>query len=192
MSLIRIEYDKKKCVGAKKCVEHCNTHFRMVGDTAHLIDSSEEGSLLCKEVECNIPQIQKITSAARTCPTNAIRVADMDSNLELVGVHIHADEAQEHIADYDDIRDFVLDTAGYLLIRINETTKELEVGFCGKRNTVEVIVRGSKPVDVYHTMAKLHLITRMEHASYLGRELQKAYLCLKAGKKYIQDDELEF
>ena len=37
-----------------------------------------------------------------------------------------------------------------------------------------------------------NLNIRMDHAAYLGRELQKAYIALKNNLEYVQDDELDF
>ncbi|HEX2172228.1 MAG TPA: DUF4346 domain-containing protein, partial [Dehalococcoidia bacterium] len=34
------------------------------------------------------------------------------------------------------------------------------------------------------------LVSRMQHAAYLGRELAKAETALKYGMKYVQDDPL--
>jgi dihydropteroate synthase len=66
------------------------------------------------------------------------------------------------------------------------------VGFCGKRNTVEVKITGKKPLDIYQTILREKIIDRPDHAAYLGRELQKAYTALQLKKEYVQDDELSF
>ena len=104
---------------------------------------------------------------------------------------INIDDAKVVIAEYDDMKEFVIDPAGYFLIRILPETNEIEVGFCRSGQKVEVIVRGRKPIDIYHNIMKLNLISRMEHAAYLGRELQKAYIAVQKGIKYVQDSELE-
>ena len=109
----------------------------------------------------------------------------------LIMARVNSDHARIINAEYDDSKDFVLDSAGYFLIRVLPDSKEIEVGFCRANHAVEVIVRGKKPIDIYHTIAELNIISRMEHASYLGRELQKAFIALQKGIKYIQDDELE-
>ena len=54
-------------------------------------------------------------------------------------------------------------------------------------------VNGKKPIDIYQTIInKESLDIRKDHAAYLGRELQKAYIALKHDLEYVQDDELEF
>lgn len=89
-------------------------------------------------------------------------------------------------------QDFVLDHYGYFLIRINRKLKEVEVGLCKERNKVAFIVKGKKPADIYYTIVKHNLISRMEHASYLGKELQKAFTALELHVDYVQDSPLDF
>jgi dihydropteroate synthase len=37
-------------------------------------------------------------------------------------------------------------------------------------------------------LLELELVTRLDHASYLGRELEKAEIALKFNRSYAQDD----
>ena len=117
---------------------------------------------------------------------------NLSNKKDLISTKVAQEAAKVINAQYDDNKDFMLDPNGYFLIRIIPESKEIEVGFCGAKNKVEIIVRGKKPIDIYHTISQLNLISRMEHASYLGRELQKAFIALQKGLKYTQDDELEF
>ena len=43
---------------------------------------------------------------------------------------------------------------------------------------------------MYKTIDK-GFLSRLDHAAYLGKELQKAYLALKLGLAYQQDSELK-
>lgn len=51
----------------------------------------------------------------------------------------------------------------------------------------QISIRGRTSKQVYDTIIKRGLISRMEHATYLGAELQKAEIAAKLGKNYIQD-----
>ena len=42
------------------------------------------------------------------------------------------------------------------------------------------------------TIIRRKLLTRLEHAAYLGKELYKAELALKYGQRYRQEFPLEF
>ncbi len=97
-------------------------------------------------------------------------------------------------ASYDDKLEFVLDPAGYFLIRTHPATKQIEIGWCHKPNKVEIAVIGKDPLEIYQTfLNKLpkKYITRMDHAAYLGRELERAYTALRLGIDYVQDAPLK-
>lgn len=106
-----------------------------------------------------------------------------------------------------------LDPAGYFLIRVDAAVGELiaehydngidDRGRATDPETGEVLsCRGGAaraPVKVYRGRTAKELgialtegeaplpLTRLDHALYLGRELQKAELCLERGTPYIQD-----
>ena len=85
-------------------------------------------------------------------------------------------------------RPWRLDPRGYFLIRINEDLEKLEAAFCDlKENKVRKVIRGDTPAEVYTAILREELVTMLDHAADIGVELQKAYIALKEGKKYIQD-----
>jgi dihydropteroate synthase-like protein len=51
----------------------------------------------------------------------------------------------------------------------------------------QIVVKGKTAKAVYDEILKRGLISRMEHASYLGSELERAEIASKVGKSYIQD-----
>jgi len=51
-------------------------------------------------------------------------------------------------------------------------------------------IEGSSALEVCDTILALGLVTRLEHALYLGRELAKAEIALRTGRSYVQDEEL--
>ncbi len=56
----------------------------------------------------------------------------------------------------------------------------------------KVTVVGENAKEIIDTVIRLGLISRLDHAGYLGRELKKAEIALKLGKSYVQDEELNF
>ena len=106
-----------------------------------------------------------------------------------------------------------LDPAGYFLIRVDEGARELVVehyangiderGLATDPETGEVLAcRGGEPrqpralfrgrtakeVGIQLTEGEVQPpISRLDHALYLGRELQKAEACLVQGVSYVQD-----
>ncbi|MCJ7444898.1 MAG: dihydropteroate synthase-like protein [Methanotrichaceae archaeon] len=55
-------------------------------------------------------------------------------------------------------------------------------------NIINIV--GSNARDLLNTIVELGLVTRLDHAGYLGRELQKAELALRLGRSYSQDEPL--
>ena len=110
-------------------------------------------------------------------------------------------------------RQIELDPKGYFLIKVEPSTRELilehylnnidnkgraidpesgePIGCKAKRpNQPSNIYRGKSAKEVGIKISEGHgpfPISRLDHAIYIGRELQRAEQCLRTGKPYIQD-----
>jgi dihydropteroate synthase-like protein len=83
--------------------------------------------------------------------------------------------------------DFTADPMGSFSIGIEENKiRAIHL----RNNEADTVVVGESAIDICDTILRLGLISELSHASYLGRELQKAEIGLRSGKKYIQDDSL--
>lgn len=98
---------------------------------------------------------------------------------------IDTSRMKEITGHYHHIKDYAMDPKGYFLIRINRETNQIEVGFCPQLNTITYKIVGKTPQDIYFTAAKLGLLSLYDHAAYLGKELEKAYLALKYSLEYV-------
>ena len=68
-----------------------------------------------------------------------------------------------------------------------------KIGVAGGRIVAEhqkTTVVGKRAIDVLNTLIDRGLVTRLDHAGYLGRELQKAEIAIKLDRSYNQDDPL--
>jgi len=52
-----------------------------------------------------------------------------------------------------------------------------------------IVIEGRTAKEVLDTILRLKLISSLEHAAYLGRELMKAELSLRFSRSYVQDEE---
>ena len=52
------------------------------------------------------------------------------------------------------------------------------------------VIKGKTAESVYAKIVEMGLVSRLDHAAYLGSELAKAEIALRTGKEYIQDKEL--
>ena len=190
---LRIEYNKSRCIGNGSCAAIAPDHFKLKSKKATLLDSNKDKYLYSKEVECDETNAKSIIDAGIACPVNAIRVVDMEKNEDIVGFKVKENQAREITATYNDTKEFIADGKKYFLIRLDRNNGNIEVGFCNEKNNVVLKVIGKKPVEIYQTMInKEKLPIRKDHAAYLGRELQKAYIALEQNLDYVQDEELNF
>jgi dihydropteroate synthase-like protein len=60
----------------------------------------------------------------------------------------------------------------------------------GETEKPSIIVKGKTAESVYAKVVEMGLVTRLDHAAYLGSELAKAEISLRTGKEYIQDSPL--
>jgi len=51
-------------------------------------------------------------------------------------------------------------------------------------------ISGTRAGDILNTLIDRHLVSRLDHAGYLGRELEKAELALQLQRNYVQDEPL--
>ena len=111
-------------------------------------------------------------------------------------------------------RFITLDSCGYFLIKVDQQAGELvlehfgntidEKGLAHDPDTGEVlscrggngsrsasiVIRGRSAKDLGIKLTEgdgPHPLSRLDHALYLGRELQKAEQCLREGRGYVQD-----
>ena len=84
-----------------------------------------------------------------------------------------------------------MDQMGSFKIAVDrENSKIVVYHYPRSLNEVDVIIYGKEASKIIKKIIDLGLISRLDHAAYLGRELQKAEIALKIGKGYIQDSEL--
>ncbi|MBS7623814.1 dihydropteroate synthase-like protein [Candidatus Bathyarchaeota archaeon] len=56
----------------------------------------------------------------------------------------------------------------------------------------DLMIRDDEPDRLIGAAIRRGLVSRLEHAYYLGKELEKAKIALETGKSYLQDSELLF
>ena len=98
----------------------------------------------------------------------------------------------EVIRAEDEIK-FVRDPAGSFKITVDYGTnkdncKIVVIHF--KKNKPDLIIEGRTAKELYSKIIEKDLVTRLEHAAYLGVELEKAEIAMNLRKDYIQDFEL--
>ena len=80
------------------------------------------------------------------------------------------------------------DPAGYFRIWIDWKRKEIIAQhYLNDGRKTHFQFRGRDAQEIYRRILNENLVTRIDHAAYLGKELQKAKECLENRRKYEQD-----
>ncbi len=88
---------------------------------------------------------------------------------------------------------FVRDKAGSFKISVDYGTTVRDSRIIAThfiKNSPDLVIIGNSAKEIYEEIITKNLVTRMEHAAYLGSELQKAEIAMITGKEYVQDFEL--
>jgi len=97
------------------------------------------------------------------------------------------------------VRRIGLDDKGFFVILLDRKKKKIIVEHYKNVKKKNLIVsgeinemfEGTNAEDLCHEIIERGLISRLDHAAYLGRELQKSEIALKKNIEYIQDEDLK-
>jgi tetrahydromethanopterin S-methyltransferase subunit A len=84
-------------------------------------------------------------------------------------------------------RRLVADPAGFFVVYPDASRQRLVVEHYTVAGVLDSIIVGSTPAAVWTEVIERHLLTRLDHAAYLGRELASAERSLRTGERYVQD-----
>ena len=83
--------------------------------------------------------------------------------------------------------EFIPDPAGFVVIHTDHKNGKIVAEHYNYKRQIKVRVTGEDAESLCHTLVERDLVSRLDHAAYLGRELQKAEIALKKGLRYKQD-----
>ena len=95
-------------------------------------------------------------------------------------------------ASYDSKKEWSADPKGYFLIRIFPEKQEIGVRCMNYHKEPQLDIYGKDAESIVQTLVREGLISRLQHAAYLGHELHKAEVALQLGKVFVQDTPLTF
>jgi tetrahydromethanopterin S-methyltransferase subunit A len=81
----------------------------------------------------------------------------------------------------------VLDPSGFFIIYPKKNENRVYLEHYKEDGTLNEIIYGEDPVFIASTAIERSLVSRLDHAAYLGRELERAYQSMVQGYSYIQD-----
>ena len=83
------------------------------------------------------------------------------------------------------------DKTGWFNVHVDRDENKIVAVFYPAGGTEpSAVIKGDDARVVYQTIIREGLITKLDHAAYLGKELEKASIALKLGRSYVQDEPL--
>lgn len=87
-------------------------------------------------------------------------------------------------------REWTHDPEGFFLLLLDRDAKGIICEHYIEEGVISEVIRGESAEDIANTVIKRGLLSRLDHAAYLGRELAKAEMALNLGIPYKQDETL--
>lgn len=84
-----------------------------------------------------------------------------------------------------------MDPLGYFTIKPFSERGKVFVRYYDAKNNKKFTFSGENTTQLVHEIIEKKLISRLDHAAYLGKEIEKAIIALKNNLKYVQDEPLE-
>lgn len=83
------------------------------------------------------------------------------------------------------------DPKGYFTIKPFVSRHKVFIRFYDYRHKLIQTFSGVSTMQLIHELVKRKLISRLDHAAYLGKEIEKALIALQYRLDYVQDEELK-
>ena len=129
---------------------------------------------------CNLlGQTDPSLLTSRLSNLNGLAMPPYDSGLRIDLVEIRKAEPAGQLK---------LDRAGYFVIMVMQGRESsLWVEHYTNDGVLRNVIEGNDAASICATIVEMKLVTQLDHAAYLGRELAKAEISRSSSLKYIQD-----
>ncbi len=107
------------------------------------------------------------------------------------GIMETKEEIREARAEVHPIAEWVKDPEGFFTIYPNTEREEIVAEHHDSEGKMKSRIFGKSAEDIYHHIINNNLVSRHDHAAYLGRELAKAELAMRNNLDYEQDADLK-
>jgi tetrahydromethanopterin S-methyltransferase subunit A len=84
------------------------------------------------------------------------------------------------------------DPAGYFVVDVDRSRRRLSLEHYRTEGVLDTVITGRIAAELYVPAIERGLVSRLDHAAYLGRELARAERALLAGEPYVQDAAPEY
>ena len=188
-----------------------------VGNTIELMDGDSAGAILllagiASEVRASILLVTEASDKTKGCVSEASTAAKMatlaklresppkDLGLDLLILKEKRIKQEPYDASLEAgvlsvsearRQRFICDPKGCFKITMDRDAGQLVLyHYIYGRSAPTLVVKGGNPLAISRAAIGRGLISRLDHAAYLGIELQKADVALRTQKSYIQDQPI--
>ena len=123
--------------------------------------------------EMNVHSLLETIVSAAAEPTEEFDEVPLDVRVPTLGVTT--------------VARLVQDPAGYFIIYPDFRRRCLRLEHFQNDGSLDCVLEGPTPDALYAAAIGRQLISRLDHAAYLGRELARAERSLETGEPYVQD-----
>lgn len=95
-------------------------------------------------------------------------------------------------ASYDSQKEWSADPNGYVLIKVFYERGEIGIRWQNYKHEPLMDIYGKEAEVLVQTAVREGMLSRLQHAAYLGHELHKAEVALRLGIEFVQDQPLDF
>ena len=81
----------------------------------------------------------------------------------------------------------IADPAGFFVVYPDAPRRRLIVEHYTNAGVLDCVLEGATPAALYATAVERRLVTRLDHAAYLGKEVARAQRAMETGEPYVQD-----
>ena len=141
-----------------------------------------------EEINTFLKQVTFVPLIGETNPARIAETVEGEASRDNSGlVPTLASTRSTPVIDATEPHRLVQDPAGYLVIYPDRQRRRLLVEHYTTDGSLDRIVQGQTATALYATIIDERLISRLDHAAYLGRELARAEHSLQTGEPYTQD-----
>ncbi len=94
--------------------------------------------------------------------------------------------------EYRSAEKWRMDPKGYCVIKVFYARKEIGLRHYTKSGVLDLELRGDDSYEMVHYLIDNEHISSLQHAAYLGHELQKAQIAMRNRLYYNQDERIDF
>ena len=110
----------------------------------------------------------------------------------ILGISPEKNEVPVIKAHYDSMKEWIMDEKGFFTIKPFPEESVIRVRYYNGKHQLTLVIEGKTAIEIYNTIVREKLVSRLDHAADLGAELMKAEIAMHLNIPYVQDSQLKF